>query len=131
MNGTEEARMSPDAPLGSHGSTLVALDDPRAARAAVLVLQEMGLTVDMARDRDVALEWAAQAYYAVVVCGGSDPERITEFVIRLRYEAPQTRVILLAEPVLMPSGLEELGVEVLTAPVDVNRLVERLWPAAA
>ncbi|MFQ5421812.1 MAG: hypothetical protein ACE5EY_15785, partial [Anaerolineae bacterium] len=45
--------------FGRYGSALVALDDERTALAAVLVLQEMGLTVDIAADRDSAFQWAA------------------------------------------------------------------------
>ena len=50
------------APLfGSHGSALVAIDDERTALAAVLVLQEMVSSVDVAADLDAAPEWAVRA----------------------------------------------------------------------
>ena len=123
--------MTSDIPMGRRGSALVVLDDERAVLATSLVLQEMGLTVDVASDREAAMDWIARARYALVVCGGRDQEMITQFVIRVRYEAPHTRVILLAEPELMRDGLEELGVEVLQAPVNVNSLVQRLWPTVA
>ena len=121
----------PDPAFGSHGSALVAIEDERAALAAVLVLQEMGLTVDIAADHEAALEWAVRAQYAVVVCGGAAHTRTWDLVVRLRYSAPETRVILLAEPGETLEGLDALGVEVLPSPVDVNMLVERLWPAEA
>ena len=118
----------PGSGFGTHGSALVAIEDERAALAAVLVLQEMGLTVDIAADHEAALEWAVRARYEVVICGGAQHTRTSEFVVRLRYSAPETRVILLAEPGTTPEGLDDLGVEVLPSPVDVNMLVERLWP---
>ena len=123
--------MTSDVPLSRRGSALVVLDDERAVLAASLVLQEVGLTVDVASDREAALDWIARAHYALVVCGGREQETITRFVIRVRYEAPHTRVILLAEPELMHDSLEELGIEVLQAPVNVNSLVQRLWPTVA
>jgi DNA-binding response OmpR family regulator len=113
------------------GSALVVLDDERLALTTVLVLQEMCLDVYVASDRDIALQAAAKAGYAVVVCGGQEQPQISEFAIRLRYSAPQTRVILLAGPELSHDELNAIDVEVLPAPVDVNMLVERLWPAEA
>ena len=120
------------APLfGRHGSALVAIDDERTALAAVLVLQEMGRSVDVAADLDAALEWAVRANYSVIVCAGREQPETSEFVIRLRYSAPLTRVILLVDPEQEQNGLEEIGVELLPAPLNVNMLVERLWPAEA
>jgi DNA-binding NtrC family response regulator len=123
--------MTSNIPLSRRGSALVVLDDERAVLAATLVLQEMGLTVDVANDREAALDWIVRAHYALVVCGGREQEQITRFVISVRYEAPHTRVILLAEPELVHDSLEELGIEVLQAPVNVNTLVQRLWPSVA
>ncbi len=123
--------MTSNIPLSRRGSALVVLDDERAVLATSLVLQEMGLTVDVASDREAALDWIVRARYALVVCGGREQEMITQFVIQIRYEAPHTRVILLAEPELMHDSLEELGIEVLQAPVNVNSLVQRLWPSVA
>ena len=117
--------------FGRYGSALVAVDDERAALASVLVLQEMGFSVDIARDHEAALEWAGHATYAVVICGAGDAQQSTQFAIRIRYCAPQTRVLLLAAPAVAPDGLEEIGIELLAAPIDVNALVERLWPAEA
>ena len=114
---------------GRHGSALVALDDERAALAAVLVLQEMGHAVDLAADGEAAFEWAIRAAYTVVLCGGLEREASCDSVVRLRRLAPRTRVLWLAAPGPPPDRLRELGVEVLTAPVNVNMLVERLWPA--
>jgi ActR/RegA family two-component response regulator len=115
-----------------HGSALVALDDERAALATVLVLQEMGLAVDIAVDRDRSVEWARQAGYSYVVCGGEDDEAgVKDFAAKMRFAVPQTRVLLLAGSDFDSSGLEAIGVEVLPSPVEVNSLVERLWPAQA
>ena len=93
------------------GSALVVLDDQRAALATVLVLQEMGLTVDVA------------------ICDGADEPQSRDFLIRLHRAAPRTRVLWLAPPDVEPDGLEEIGVELLRGPFDVNRLVERLRPS--
>lgn len=118
--------------FGMHGSALVALDDERAALATVLVLQEMGLAVDIAVDRDRSVEWARQAGYSYVVCGGEDDEAgVKDFAAKMRFAVPQTRVLLLAGSDFDSSGLEAIGVEVLPSPVEVNSLVERLWPAQA
>lgn len=114
-----------------HGSALVVLADQRASLAAVLVLQEMGLTVDVAGAREAALKWLSRANYSVLICGGGDLAALSAFVIEVRFRAPQTRVILLADPDFTHDGLDELGVEILPAPVDVNMLVERLWPTTA
>jgi hypothetical protein len=62
-----EQRMTSDIPMGRLGSALVVLDDERAVLAATLVLQEMGLTVDVANDREAALDWIVRAHYALVV----------------------------------------------------------------
>ena len=66
-----------------------------------------------------------------VAVGGGDLAALSAFVIEVRFRAPQTRVILLADPDFTHDGLDELGVEILPAPVDVNMLVERLWPTTA
>jgi hypothetical protein len=42
--------------FGMHGSALVVLEDERAALAALLVLQEIGLAVDIAVDRDRSVD---------------------------------------------------------------------------
>ena len=111
------------------GSALVVLDDQRAALATVLVLQEMGLTVDVAADREAALGWAIRAGYTVAICDGADEPQSRDFLIRLHRAAPRTRVLWLAPPDVEPDGLEEVGVELLRGPFDVNRLVERLRPS--
>lgn len=117
--------------FGMHGSALVALDDERAALATVLVLQEMGLAVDIAVDRDRSIEWAKQAGYTYVVCGGDDEAGVKDFAAKMRFAVPQTRVFLLAGPDFDRGGLDAIGVEVLPSPVDVNALVDLLWPTKA
>ena len=117
--------------LGKQGSALVVMDGDRATLAVVRVRQEMGLSVDIAANREAALPWTVHTNYAVVVCGGSQQAELSEFAIGLHRDAPHTRVILFAEPGLDRDRLEELGGEVLTAPADVNALVDRLWPPQA
>lgn len=117
--------------MSGYGSALVALDDERAMFATTLVLQEMGLTVDLATDLDAALQWIEAADYAVVVCPGRVDASVVEFGRKVRYLARDTRVFVFAERGFDPAGLSDLGIEVFRAPVDVNSLVSRLWPAAA
>ena len=117
--------------FGRRGSALVLVEDARISRATVLVLQEMGLTVDVAGEREAALKWLSRANYSVLICGGGALAALSAFVIEVRFRAPQTRVILLADPDFTHDGLDELGVAILPAPVDVNMLVERLWPTTA
>ena len=124
------ASSAPGAGFGTNGSALVALDDQRTALAAVLVLQEMGLTVDIAGDRDAALTWIRMARYAAVVCGGGTPEQLTNFALKVRAASPRTQIIMFAH--FGPNEtLTELGVQLLRPPVNVNTLVERFKPLAA
>lgn len=119
------------APLGAYGSALVALDDERAVHATTLVLQEMGLTVDVVADLPAALDWVEAAEYELVVCAGRVRASSLDFARRVRYLARETRLLMFAEPGLDRAGLEALGVELLDAPVDVNRLVAQVWPDGA
>ncbi len=119
------------APMSGYGSALVVLDDERAMFATTLVLQEMGLTVDLATDLSSALDWVEAADYAVVVCPGRADTSIREFGQRVRYLARDTRVFVFAERGFDGAGLADIGIEVFPAPVDVNALVSRLWPATA
>ena len=115
---------------GTTGSALVLLDDQRAALSTVLVLQEMGLTVDVAADRDAAVAWARMARYAVIVCGGASVEQLVEFALKVRATSPFTQILLLGHFGATPE-LAALDVHVLRPPVNVNTLVERLRPLAA
>ena len=115
---------------GTTGGALVVLDDQRAALSTVLVLQEMGLTVDVAADRDAALAWARMARYAVIVCGGASIEELVEFSLKVRASSPLTQILLLGHFGAMPE-LADLDVHVLQPPVNVNALMERLRPLAA
>ncbi|MFN8638650.1 MAG: hypothetical protein U0360_04150 [Dehalococcoidia bacterium] len=99
--------------------------------ATTLVLQEMGLTVDLATDLEAALQWIEAADFAVVVCPGRADSSLIEFGRKVRYLARETRVFVFAERGFDPAGLSDLGIEVFRAPVDVNSLVSRLWPTAA
>ncbi len=117
--------------MSGYGSALVVLDDERAMFATTLVLQEMGLTVDLATDLGSALEWVEAADYAVVVCPGRADSSILDFGQRVRYLARETRVFVFAERGFDGAGLSEIGIEVFPAPVDVNALVSRLWPTTA
>ena len=117
--------------MGMHGSALVAIEDERAALATVLVLQEMGLVVDIVDDRDRSVEWAVKANYSYVICGEDETNDVTEYALRIRLAIPSTQVIVLAEPGFDNNALVAAGVEVMRSPIDVNVLVERLWPAQA
>jgi hypothetical protein len=117
--------------FGMHGTALVAIEDEHVTLSTVLVLQEMGLAVDIVVDRERSVAWAARAGYTYVVCGGEDDAAVTDYAIRMRHAVPETRVIMIAGPGFEQTNLESIGVEVLTSPVDVNLLVERLWPAQA
>ena len=115
---------------GTTGSALAFLDDQRAALSTVLVLQEMGLTIDVAADRDAALAWARMARYTVIVCGGVSIEDLVEFALKVRASAPLTQILVLGHFGPMPE-LADLDIHVLPSPVNVNALVERLRPLAA
>ncbi len=117
--------------MSGYGSALVALDDERAMFATTLVMQEMGLTVDLAGDLESALQWVEAADYAVLVCSGRADTPVLEFALRARYLSRDTRLFVFAERGFDATGLEAVGAEVLRAPVDVNALVSRLWPTAA
>jgi DNA-binding response OmpR family regulator len=119
------------APLGAYGSALVALDDERATHATTLVLQEMGLTVDVVTDLPSALDWVEMADYELVVCAARVRATSLDFARRLRYFTRETRLLMYAQIGFDSAGFEELGVEILDAPVDVNRLIERVWPSVA
>jgi len=117
--------------MSALGSALIVLDDDRAARASTLVLQELGLTVDHTTSLDAAIEWIEAARYEVVIAAGRNNPQSAEFAWQVRYLSRETRIVLLGEPGFQSVGLEDLGVEVLPAPVDVNRLmaVLRLPPS--
>jgi DNA-binding response OmpR family regulator len=117
--------------MSAYGSALVALDDERAAHATTLVLQEMGLTVDVVADLPAALDWVEAADYEMVVCAGRVRSSSLDFARRVRYLAQQTRLLMFAEPGLDRAALEALGVELLDAPVDVNRLMAFVRPVGA
>ena len=88
------------------------LDDQRSALSTVLVLQEMGLTVDVAADRDAAVAWARMARYAVIVRGGASVEQLVEFALKVRATSPFTQILLLGHFGAMPE-LAALDVHVL------------------
>jgi len=99
------------------------------ALASVLILQEMGLTVDIAADRDAALAWVRMARYAAVICGGNDATQLTDFALKVRAASPYTQIFVVAQ--VAPGPLAALGVELLRPPLNVNALVDRLRPLAA
>jgi len=120
-----------NAPMSAFGSALVVLDDDRAARASTLVLQELGLTVDLTSSLDAAIEWIEAAHYEVVIAAGRDAVKSAEFAWQVRYLSRETRIVLLGEPGFQAVGLDDLGVEVVTAPVDVNGLMAVLGPTSS
>jgi len=116
----------------TRGSALVLVEDQRAALAAVLILQEMGYSVDIAVQPEAALEWIRLARYQWIVCsGGGEQSRSFDFALRLRHTAPHARILLVGSDGASLDGLHEIGVEVLHPPVDVNMLVGTFGPEAA
>lgn len=114
-------------PRSAHTSArsgLVIMSDPRPAVATTLILQEMGLTVDLGAEPDYALRWLRQARYDVVVVGGPGVG-VLSFATRLRDAAPRSRILVVPEPGMRPEDAARIHVEVLTPPVDVNQLVSR------
>ncbi len=103
-------------------SGLVIMTDARAAVAATLILQEMGLTVDVGAEPEYALRWLRKARYDVVVAGGAGVG-VSAFASRLRDAAPRSRIVILPEPEMNPDDAVRLEVEILEPPVDVNQLV--------
>jgi CheY-like chemotaxis protein len=116
---------------GIAGSALVLVEDQRAALAAVLIAQELGYSVDIAANPQAALSWIQLARYELIVCSGGEQSRSPEFILRLRYTAPHSRIVLLGGADGPIDALAELDVDVLRAPVDVNRFMTTLWRDAA
>jgi hypothetical protein len=115
--------------LSTRGSALVCLSDPRAELATMLIIQEMGMSVDLAADAESAIGWVRQARYELLVVGGADlPLRTV--ALRLRHASPDARIVVLADDRDPPDGLAPLGIEVLRPPMDVNALMSGLWPSA-
>lgn len=120
-----------EATPGIAGSALVLVEDQRAALAAVLIAQELGYSVDIAANPQAALSWIQLARYELIVCSGGEQSRSPEFILRLRYTAPHSRIVLLGGADGPADALAELGVDVLRGPVDVNRFMSTLWRNAA
>lgn len=118
-------------PSGTRGSALVLVEDHRAALASVLLLQEMGFSVDVSAQPDVALSWIRLARYEWVVCSGGDRTSSSDFLLRLRYATPHARILVIGGTDAPTDSLDALGIEVLHAPVDVNMLVDRFAQEAA
>lgn len=114
--------------LTSHGCALLCIREQRAELATMLILQELGLTVDLAADVESAVDWVGQARYDLIVVAGAIPHLAT-VALRLRHAAPRARIVLLADTEQPPDGLEHLRVEVLRPPLDVNALMEHLGQA--
>ena len=103
-------------------SALVIMTDPRAAVATTLILQEMGLSVDVGAEPSYALRWLRQARYDVVVAGGPGVG-VPSFASLLREAAPTSRILIAPEPGMSREDAIHAHVEVLRQPVDVNQLV--------
>lgn len=103
-------------------SALVVITDPRSAVATTLILQEMGLTVDLGTEPAYALRWLRRARYDVIVAGGPGVATLP-FAARVRAAAPDARILLFVEEDLPEGDLDALDIEVLRPPVDVNVLV--------
>ncbi len=109
--------------LSARGSALVCVNEPRAALATVLILQELGIAVDLVEDASAALRWVERARYDVLVVAGDDAPALAE---ALRAAAPRARILLLRdEP---PPDLDSaLRIEVIGPPADVNGVMRALW----
>ena len=115
--------------LSTCGSALVCLSDPRAELATMLILQELGLGVDLATDPESAIRWVRQARYELLVIGGADVPLRT-VALRLRHASSDARIVVIGDERDPLEGLATLDIEVLQPPVDVNALMRGLWPAA-
>lgn len=113
--------------LSARGSALVCLTDPRAELATMLILQELGLSVDLATDPESAIGWARQARYELIIVGGAAVPLRT-VALRLRHAAPDSRIVVLADDREPPDGLAPLDIEVLQPPLDVNALMRGFAP---
>jgi len=122
------------APVPSGGgmaaqAALVIMSEPHPAVATTLILQEMGLTVDVGSDPRSTLDWLRQARYDTIVAGGDGIADLA-YAERLRDHAPGSRIILFAQPTLAAQAAVRLNIEVILPPHDVNALVERFIPRA-
>ncbi len=94
----------------------------------MLILQELGLSVDLMADPQSAIRWAKQARYEIIVAGGT-PVPLATLARTLRDAAPEPRIVLLAEEWGRDDDLDALGVQVLRPPLDVNALMRGLAPS--
>ena len=134
MERSDAAHDAPRFPRGlsAHGSALLCLTDPRAELATMLILQELGLGVDLITEVESAIRWAGRARYPLLVVGSacaSIAEPLDVVAQRLRRAAPSARIVVLADDREHADGLAALDVEVLRPPLDVNALMRGLWPA--
>ena len=116
---------------GNRGSALVLVEDQRSALASVLLLQEMGFSVDVSAQPDAALSWIRLARYEWIVCSGGDRTSSPDFLLRLRYTTPRARILVIGGSSVPADGLDALGIEVLHGQVNVNTLVSRFAQTAA
>lgn len=103
-------------------SALVIMTETRAAVATTLILQEMGLSVDLGVEAEPALHWLRRARYDVVVAGGPGAGE-ARFAARLREAAPTARILVIPERSMRGQDALAAHVELLDRPVDVNQLV--------
>lgn len=131
MERPDAAHDAPRSPRGlsAQGSALVCAGDRRVGLAAMLILQELGLNVDLVPDPRAAMRWAERARYELIVAGGS-PVPLPTLATHLRRAAPDARIVLLADDWSPAEDLGAIGVEVLGPPVDVNAMMRGLWPIA-
>jgi len=113
--------------MSAQGSALVCLSDTRAELATVLILQELGMSVDLASDVESAINWVTRARYHLLVLGGTGIPA-AQAALRLRRAAPAARIVVLTDDWEPPEGLTPADVEVLRPPVDVNAMMRSLWP---
>jgi hypothetical protein len=115
--------------LTARGCAVLCLAEPHAELATMLILQELGLSVDLAVDPESAVRWVQRARYELIVVGGA-PMVPGSVVLRLRHAAPDARIVILAEDAVSAEDLAPFGVQVLGPPLDVNSLMQWLWPAS-
>ena len=106
---------------------MICLSDPRAELATLLILQELGMTVDVVADPADAIRWAQRARYELIIAGGT-PIPVETLATYLRRAAPSARIVLLADD-WSPSDGDVPGVEVLHPPLHVNVLMRLLGGA--
>lgn len=110
--------------LARRGSALLIVSEPRAARATAYLLQEFDYNVDAGVSASEALEWLDRVYYDLIVAGGPEAS-VPGYARALRRSAPGSRILVLAPAEAVPTA-EEMRIELLAPPYEVNAIASRL-----